>query len=254
MTKGRSPNYPSLTLAEALERLRPVYDAVHTYATPKEVFVEHMGYSSLSGRALTLWATFKRYGLVESVGAGELQISGVALSIMELPQGSAERSRALQQAALAPSLFSDLHAEYPDDLPSDGLLRHGLIKRGFLPKAADEIIRVYKANLELVEEKRGEYNPPMPTLDTAAASAVNVQPKQRFFGGSNVVETNERFLPQWEYRFKVSRDTDAKVVFIGGEATQEAVEKLSELLKVQKDTFPTEAELRQRDQEGGFAE
>jgi hypothetical protein len=253
MAKGRSPNYPSQTLMEAVERLRPVYEAIHTYVTPTEVFVEHLGYSSLSGRALALMATLKRYGLVESEGKGKLRISGLAVSIMELPTGSPERSRAVAQAAFSPELFSELHTEYPDLLPSDGLLRHSLIKKGFLPKAADEIIRVFKANLELVEEKGAEYNPSMPTPETSP-STVHVGPKQRIFGASNVVETNERFLPQWEYRFKVSRDTDAKVIFIGGEATQEAVEKLSELLKLQKDTFPTEAELRQRDQEGGFAE
>jgi hypothetical protein len=210
------------------------------------VFAENLGYSSLSGRALGLIATLKRYGLVEGEGKGNLRISGLAVSIMELPDGSAERARALEQAAYAPALFSELRSEFPGDLPSDGLLRHHLVKKGFLPKAAEEIIRVFKANLELVQEKSAEYNPPM------SSSTIETHPelRPRREGGirsglpRNVVEENEKFLPQWEYRFNVSRGTIAKVIFVGGEATQEAVDKLINLLEVQKDTFPTEDDLQ----------
>jgi hypothetical protein len=245
MAKGRSPNYPSLTLAEAIERLRPVYEGIHTYPTPKEVFVENMGYSSLSGRALTYLGTFKRYGLLDSESGGNLRITPIAVSIIELPKGSPEKARALEQAAFTPALFSELHEEFPNDLPNDGLLRHHLIKKGFLPKAADEIIRVFKANLELVEDKSGAYNPPMssPTTETPTETRRR-EGGIRVGSARNVVEENEKFLPQWEYRFNVSRGTVAKVIFVGGEATQEAIDKLINILEVQKDTFPTEADLQ----------
>jgi hypothetical protein len=245
MAKGRSPNYPSQTLAEAVERLRPVYNELHTYVTPTEVFAENLGYTSLSGRALGLIATLKRYGLIEGGGKGMLRISGLAVSIMELPEGSTERGEALEQAAFTPELFSELRSEFPNDLPSDGLLRHHLVKKGFLPKAAEEIIRVFKANLDLVQERPEEYNPPMssPTTETRAE---NVRREGGIRAGlpRNVVEENDKFLPQWEYRFNVSRTTIARVIFVGGEATQEAIAKLISTLEVQKDTFPTEADLQ----------
>lgn len=253
MAKGRSPNYPSQTLAEVVERLRPAYNEIHTYVTPTEVFAENLGYTSLSGRALGLIATLKRYGLVDSEGKGQLRITALAVSIMELPEGSPERARALEQATFTPELFSELHEEFPDELPSDGLLRHHLVKKGFLPKAAEEIIRVFKANLDLVQESPEEYNPPMPTLDTSATSSGHVGPKERVFGAPHIAETNRRFLPQWEYIFNVSRDTQARVIF-NSQVTQEAIDKLAKLLELQKDTFPTEAELRESEQYGGLSE
>lgn len=245
MAKGRSPNYPSQTLSEAVERLRPVYNEIHTYVTPTEVFAENLGYTSLSGRALGLIATLKRYGLIDGEGKGMLRITGLAVSIMELPEGSAERGRALEQAAFTPELFSELRSEFPSDLPSDGLLRHHLVKKGFLPKAAEEIIRVFKANLDLVQESPEEYNPPMSSPTTEAPTETRRREGGIRVGPArNVVEENEKFLPQWEYRFNVSRSTIAKVVFIGGEATQEAIAKLISVLEVQKDTFPTEDDLQ----------
>ena len=246
MAKGRSPNYPSQTLAEAVERLRPVYDEIHTYVTPTGIFAGHLGYSSLSGRALALIATLKRYGLIESEGKGHLRITGLAVSIMELPEGSHERAEALKHAAFSPELFSELRSEFPDILPGEGLLRHHLVKKGFLPKAADEIIRVFKANLELVEEKAAGYNPPMstPTSDPRPEFGQRREGAIRAGLSRNVVEENERFLPQYGFKFNVSRTTVAKVIFVGGEATQEAIDKPIQILEVQKDTFPTEADLQ----------
>jgi hypothetical protein len=43
-------------------------------------------------------------------------------------------------------------------------------------------------------------------------------------------------------RFSIARDSEAQIVF-SGPITQEAIEKLSALLELQKDTFPTKSEL-----------
>lgn len=44
--------------------------------------------------------------------------------------------------------------------------------------------------------------------------------------------------------FKISRDSEARVIF-KGQVTQEAIEKLSALLDLSKDAYPTKAELEQ---------
>lgn len=240
VTKGRSPNYPRLPLVEALDRLKQVYAAIHTYPADKEAIIESLGYSGMSGRALTVLGTLRRYGLLRSEAKGQLRVSDEAVSILELPKGTPERLEALKEAAFTPGLFSELHNEFPDRLPNDSALKHYLIKKGFMPKAAAGIIPVYRANLELVEEETSGYNQPMPTAESSPdAISTRFRPTSQ----ANVVEANKKFLPQWVYNFRLSRDTEATVTFIGGEVTQEAVDKLSELLEVQKDTFPTKAEL-----------
>lgn len=258
MAKGRSPNYPSLTLMETMERLRPVYEGIHTYPSPKEVIAENMGYNSLSGRALTLIGTMRRYGLLESEGGGLLKVSDLAVSILELPDKSPELQRAYSQAALTPVLFSELHSEFPDKLPNDAMLRHHLIKKGFMPRAADEIIRVYKGNEALVEEQAGEYNPPMPIPE----STLPLPPSQKAHIARTFASKTESDLyalgvslppldASKQLRFNISRGSEAHVIF-RGPVTQEAIEKLAKLLELQKDTFPTEAELQPVEkQEGG---
>lgn len=259
MAKGRSPNYPSLTLAEAVERLRKVYEGVHTYPTPKEVIAENMGYSSMSGRALTLLGTMRRYGLLDSEGGGLLKITALAVSILELPAGSSERQRAFEQAAFTPVLFSELHAEFPDKLPNDAMLRHHLIKKGFMPKASDEIIRVYKANVELVEEEGREYNPQMPTTETRPTPIATTQrdssrAQMRAFATKTEADMYALGIPVPEsgktLRLNISRGVEAQIVFYG-DVTQEAIDRLARLLEIQKDTFPTEAELKANENQKG---
>jgi hypothetical protein len=52
--------------------------------------------------------------------------------------------------------------------------------------------------------------------------------------------------PGTELRFKISRNSEAHVSFTG-QVTQEAIEKLAALLDLQKDSFPTRAELEEMD-------
>jgi hypothetical protein len=43
-------------------------------------------------------------------------------------------------------------------------------------------------------------------------------------------------------RFNILRDSEAQVIFTGA-VTQEGIDRLAKLLELQKDTFPSQAEL-----------
>lgn len=149
MAKLRSPNYPSLTLAESIEKVKSIYGVEHTHPAPKTVIAKDLGYGSLNGSSLTTIGALRRYGLLEDAGDG-MRVSEGAVSIIELPAGDPARNAALRQAAFAPDLFEELRTQFGATLPGEGNLRHWLIKKDFLPKAADEVIRVYRENIELV--------------------------------------------------------------------------------------------------------
>src|SRR5439155_9853388 len=57
-----------------------------------------------------------------------------------------------------PTLFHELREQFGERLPGEANLRHHLIKKGFLPDRADDVIRTYKANLELVGSTKPEYD------------------------------------------------------------------------------------------------
>jgi hypothetical protein len=156
------------------------------------------------------------------------------------------RNEAIRQSAFEPELFSELRNDFPEKLPSDSTLRHYLIKKGFMPKAAEEIIHVYKTNLELVEEEGGEYNAPMPT-ETSPQHSIARAELNRIFASKTASDLSALGVPVpgdgKELRFNISRGSEAQVIF-RGPVTQEAIDKLARLLELQKDTFPTEAELQ----------
>jgi len=206
--KGRSPNYPQLTLRDAVEKVRKVYQAEHTYKANKEVVAKDLGYNSLNGSSLTLIGALKRYGLLEAEGDG-FRVSDDAVAILELSENDSERIAALKRAAFTSPLFAELHEIYGDRLPSDVNLRHDLIKRKFLPKAADEVVRIYRDNLELVTQFSPEYNAPQ-TEQTIQTPSVGATMQQQL---TSQVQNASRVVPslggQLHFPFYLSKELQA---------------------------------------------
>ena len=159
MARLRSPNCPSITLAEAIQKARKVYDQEHTHPADRKVIAEDLGYSGISGPSATLIGALRQYGLLE--GSGEaLRISPDAVTVFELPQESQEYREAIQRMAFAPALFEELRTQFGENPPGEANLRHLLIKKGFLPKTADDVIKAYRENLSLAGGMGMEYNEP----------------------------------------------------------------------------------------------
>jgi hypothetical protein len=149
MPSHRSPNCPQITFAEAALKGRKVYDKEHTHPAPKAAVAEDLGYSGINGRALSIIGALRQYGILEG-NSESLRITEDAVAFYELDEGR-ERSEALQRMLFAPPFFESLRQQFGETLPSEATLKHHLIREGFLPKAADEVTRVYRENLELVK-------------------------------------------------------------------------------------------------------
>jgi hypothetical protein len=266
VAKMRSPNYPRLGLGAALVMAKKVYDGQHTHAGAREVVASHLGYESLNGTSLTWIATLTSYGLLENVEGG-LKVTDDAVTVIELPKGEAERAEAVRRLAFTPKLFTELRQEFGDKLPNDVNLRHSLIKKKFLPRAADEAIRVYRETLEFVTDETKEYNPPDAAAPEGAFKPVgetpmqspHVGPKEHSFGTGTEIPVDPSkirlftsdgrplaFHKVKEIAIPLSRGSEAKVT-IYGDATQEAIDKLVQYLNLSKDTFPTKEEIAARE-------
>jgi hypothetical protein len=150
MSSHRSPNCPQITFADAITKARRVYDKEHTHAAPKAAVAEDLGYSGINGRALSVIGALRQYGILEGNSEG-LRITEDAVTYFELEDGL-EKNEAIFRMVFTPSLFENLRQQFGDALPSESTLKFHLIKLGFLPKAADEVISVYRANMELIKE------------------------------------------------------------------------------------------------------
>lgn len=158
MAKVRSPEYPAVGVAEAIEKVRAAYEGgVYQSPVSKQVLAEHMGYKSLSGSSLPLLSALAKYGLIEGRG-NETRITDLAVAIIAHAPGTAERIEALREAAAKPELFVELNKRFPNNKTSDSAIRSYLLTRRFIPPAADAAIRAYRETKELVEAESVGHN------------------------------------------------------------------------------------------------
>lgn len=147
--RKRSPNYPAVSFPDALDRMRAIYKAEKTNAAPPEVLVQHIGYTSLNGRAKRVVAALKQFGLLESAG-DLLHVSQAAEDIVLLEDVNPERvERIKRKLAFAPAVFEAINEAFSASLPSEGTLRHHLVRNlGFRPEASENLVQVYLATVQ----------------------------------------------------------------------------------------------------------
>ncbi len=162
MAHQRSPNCPQVTFQEAAEKARLLYQHEHTHPASKEVVAHSVGYSGLNGRSLSMIGAMRQYALIDGPSDG-MRVTDDAVAFFELDIGP-DRDAALSRMLFAPAVFAQIHSDFGDTLPSEQNLKHHLIKTGFLPKAAEDVIAVYRENIRLLENKDVRYNQDMPTL------------------------------------------------------------------------------------------
>jgi hypothetical protein len=250
--KPRSPRYPQVPLEEAIERVGRVYREERTHKVPKEAVAKDLGYGSLNGGSISLIGTLKNYGLLYEDKQG-VKVTEDAVTLLRAPEDDPEREEALRRVAFTPKVFAELYEAYGDDpseLPGEAALRYRLEKRGFLEKAAGEVIRIYHDNLELVSGTDTEYAEAEMVDELPVEAQVQTQQPARVPPGGGVITSSrpattieqDPFTETLQYR--ISGDSRVRLLFDGA-VTQEAIEKLIAYLELGKDDFPPRAELEQ---------
>ena len=228
MSKHRSPNCPQIPFREALVKARPVYDEEHTHPSPRLVIANDLGYTGLSGRAVSTLGALRQYGILDGSG-DSLRISKDAVICYEMDD-SREKREAMQRMAFAPALFHELREQYGDTLPGDGNLRHQLVTKGFSSASAEDVIQVYKANVEHVFEKDPGYNQEESTIEedqpvtpTATATAESIKEVQ---AGSHA----------WTWTLSVPRSVNAQLT-IAGNVTKADIGRLRKQIEFLEESF-----------------
>jgi hypothetical protein len=172
--KVRSPSFPFVGLREALDRARAFYEAEQRNAARPETAAAHWGYSPKSSGGKQTIAALRSFGLLE--GDSLVKLSGRALRILlDEREGSEERSRLVQQAALMPPVHARLWERYGAELPSPQTLRLSLIlDEGFNENSVDDFLTEYRETLEYARLMSG---PGRETRTEPAAPAPPPPPK-----------------------------------------------------------------------------
>jgi hypothetical protein len=160
MARIRSPNYPAISLAEALKRVEQVHNRERQHPAAREVVMKGMGYSGVNGASLGALSAAVKYGLLEKRGKGEdYRVSDRAVAILH-PHSAEEKSEAIQAAARAPALFSELLDHFKEGQVSDDNLRAYLVRRGFSQTSLPGVIQSFRDTMELVSPIGAGYGEP----------------------------------------------------------------------------------------------
>ncbi len=232
----RSPNYPAVSLGEAIARAKIIYDHEKKAETTAGVILKHLGYgeqaSGAGGRALS---ALKQYGLLEE-HSGNYRVSEAAFTLLHYPEGSPEREAALKGAAQKPALFRELLAAYKDGLPSDATLKSYLMRKGFNPTSIDPFIRIFRQTIELAKLTPGQYDgmeelmgeePTMPNAEE--------QTPTQFKTPSSPISTPEMRLFSWH--LSIPRNVRAELRLYGRDFRREDVERLKKQLELLEEAF-----------------
>jgi hypothetical protein len=153
--KMRSPNYPALTLAQAVEGARKLWASEQKTAVNHDTAALAMGYKSLSGPARVAIGSMRQYGLIEKAEKGHVRLSPLAVTILHGDE--TERIHAMAEAATTPDLFRELGETHLSG--SENAIRSHLItKKGFAEDGARKAARAFRESIAFAQATDEGYN------------------------------------------------------------------------------------------------
>ena len=149
-TKPRSPNHPRLSLEAAIEALQGLYRSVRTNEFNDMDAAKSWGRQSTSGATRANLSALRQYGLIEGKRGLNPKISRIGQILAVRAQTSGDYQGALRHAALAPSLFKELHETKPN--ATDEVLRgYLLLDKNFTETGAAKVLEVYRDTMKLAQ-------------------------------------------------------------------------------------------------------
>lgn len=157
--KHRSPNYPVISIDEAIDKLRQIYRQDKRALTTYEAVITHLGFTAKkrSGRSARVVAALRQYGLLDEQ-AGKFRVSDTGFRVLEMPEDSQERAQLIKEAALNPPAFRKILSYYEGEVPSDAALRsHLIFQEKFNPESVSDFIRVFRRTIEVANPSPEDY-------------------------------------------------------------------------------------------------
>lgn len=112
----RSPPYPAIPLAKAIERAGSFYSKALHHSVPMSVAASAWDYAPKSSGLFATIAALKQFGLLLDEGSGDkrkIKLTDTAIRLVRDPDPKSEkRLAAIRAAALAPKIHSELWEKY----------------------------------------------------------------------------------------------------------------------------------------------
>jgi hypothetical protein len=235
--KMKSPNYPGIGLAQAINLVRELWNKERRTPVTEEVAVKDMGYTSLNGATRTYLSALRKYGLIEGTDQG-VRVSELGMRILHSPEGSPEYQKALQEAALKPELFRELYQTHIE--ASDENLKSFLIlNKQFSPAGAKQCISAFRDTVALAKPLGAGYDAGKQGVEAMAGTthSVALGETSKTFDSMQAAKPGVRV-----FSWPLPNDTIAELRLTGGPITQEHLEMLRQYLELAKAAVPKASE------------
>jgi hypothetical protein len=150
--QGRSPAYPSVSLATALEKAQAQYEKLGKYPTPLPLAFEAWGYSPKSSGGRDVRASLRYFGLATFEGEGDkakVKLTEDTLRVLtDQREDQSEKKAIIRRLALNPTAHKKLWSQFPppDGIKSDAAAIHFLMwdVTGFNKTSAETLVAQFK--------------------------------------------------------------------------------------------------------------
>lgn len=142
MARMRSPNYPAISLPQAIDLVGKLHSKNRTNSVDRETAAKDLGYTGLNGRTLKLIAALSQYDLIDKSGKGNVKVSKTAVDIMHGLDAETIKF-AVHHAGNAPPLFQRIFNRFEDGLPSQNAIKSYLIQEGFTDAAIEPVMKSF---------------------------------------------------------------------------------------------------------------
>ena len=147
--RQRSPNYPSVSLPDAVAKAVRLYEGVGTAGAPPDSAAKLIGYSRNHGTARMTASALKKFGLLDERN-GRLVPGRYTVDLANFPPTHPRHAAALRGAALSPTIYREVFGRYRPHgvLPPDDVLAPELVAdAGFLPDKVAGFLRDFRDSL-----------------------------------------------------------------------------------------------------------
>lgn len=194
--RPRSPAYPAFSLPTAIELARKLWNAQRQHEAHIDSALKALGYNSRNGASLRAIAALNHYGLIEDNGGGDdrkIKLSEGAQDILHLAENDDRRRKAIQAAALAPSIYAALWERYGEHLPDDSAIKPFLVRdKNYNDSMVGNLLEDYRATLEFAKPDKKDDNVRHEVKNQNDAS---LEQKSRQGGGAITGMTLDQELP-----------------------------------------------------------
>jgi hypothetical protein len=251
-TKERSPNFPFISLEAALQKAQVLYSHERRSAAPVAAVAKHWGYSETSSGFKQSIGALKNYGLLsdEPGASGRMvRLTELALRILlDARPDSSEKIEYIRQAALSPTIASEVFKRWSDSLPSDHTLSHFLMfDRGFQQEAASKAVKTLRQNAQFAgvwlpaengfEDEAGTYE----EFAATAPSALEAEGRTTSTASARLsVDAPVLVAASRSEKIIDPNGLDVQIQF-SGEPTQETYEFLADYVELRLKQFQRKA-------------